>query len=529
MNPSEYIGQSENLRSREIHLQNEISEIREEVSRIEIEISCLESELSILYSELSYAMSMTDEDGNPDYSAVAAIQAEIGAVRGQISQLESELSSERTNLQNAEIQLTIVEAEKMSLLSDINTAADSKNDNIHKASGITGRYSSIGQDLQNKYIQGLNQLQEAAEILGGRISIAAASTSSGTGSRKSYSGGSKAQNIAYVGGVGSRKASMTYPSTPPPQMKSTKPVNSSITTAINSNSGNNISSSPARTMMKVTPSAKQQFTNTAGTITKKSGVTPQNLNIVTPPSKRNQNNIPPDNLNVDTANQMKKISPQEKQAPVRLMNVNKNALARLKKSTICKTSVKNISPSKEKYTDEKVRCLKGGLRYKNINGHRHYLDDNNNVYRIDNILMADTEYTVKGYTYKTDSNGCVISASGLLRTSKTNNSAINGSLSDIGMGYETEGDERGHIIGRQFDAINAIGNVIPQNWKINRTKYRDFENKIAKLVNDKRNVEVNIQIVYPKDSSRPAEIVYNYRVDGEDTLSERFPNEERDD
>nr|MDE6834010.1 DNA/RNA non-specific endonuclease [Ruminococcus sp.] len=389
----------------------------------------------------------------------------------------------------AEIQLEKIMAEENKLLEDINKSADSKNENIIIASGMVGRYASVGKDLQDKYIQGLNQLQEAASILGGRISIASVSSSGGTGSvRGGYNKSSAVYNTAHVGGVGSRQENATSVSKSNPQMKSIKPVSANVKKANNSG---NISSVTARTMIKVIPTEKPQ---------------------------QNINNIPVSKPVSSKPNQIKKIVPQARNSNIKVNYINKNAFSRLKKSIV----------SKAKYIYENVRCLKGGLRYTVINGQRHYLDDNNNVYRIDKELLPNTEYTVKGYTYKTDSESRIISASGVLRISNKNKSAINGSLSDIGKGDEQEGDERGHIIARQFDAINAIGNIIPQNWKVNRNKYRDFENQIAEQVKKDRKVEVDIQILYPEDSARPAQIVYTYCVEGV-KMTKRFPNEERDD
>ena len=80
MRASDYIGISEKIRSNEIKLQGELSEINGKISSLYSRIDSLESELQILQMELNAALSETDEEGNVDMGAVSAIRSRFSAV-----------------------------------------------------------------------------------------------------------------------------------------------------------------------------------------------------------------------------------------------------------------------------------------------------------------------------------------------------------------------------------------------------------------------------------------------------------------
>ncbi|WP_294414184.1 hypothetical protein [uncultured Ruminococcus sp.] len=194
MRASDYIGISEGIRSREIKLQNELSEINSKISSLQNTLDSLESELDILEMELDAALSDTDEDGNVDMRRVGAIRARMSAVSSRIGVCQSELSEQESVKLKIESELQTVKTEKQQTLSQIQSAANVKN-----------------QNLQSAFQMSLGQLSQAASILGGSISIA---TNGGTGGGVSSSGQSVAKtsgNTAMVGGIGSRSPS-TMPS-----------------------------------------------------------------------------------------------------------------------------------------------------------------------------------------------------------------------------------------------------------------------------------------------------------------------------
>ena len=214
MRASDYIGISEGIRSREIKLQNELSEINGKISSLQNTLDSLESELDILEMELDAALSDTDEDGNVDMRRVGAIRARMSAVSSRIGGCQSELSEQENVKQKIESELQTVETEKQQTLSQIQSAANVKNQNLSRLSGgLSGDYTSIGQNLQSAFQMSLGQLSQAASILGGSISIA---TNGGICGGVLSSGQSVVKtsgNTAMVGGIGSRSSStMSSPS-----------------------------------------------------------------------------------------------------------------------------------------------------------------------------------------------------------------------------------------------------------------------------------------------------------------------------
>lgn len=199
---------------------------------------------------------------------------------------------------------------------------------------------------------------------------------------------------------------------------------------------------------------------------------------------------------------------------------------------------KEIKPEGERSVDE-ARCFVEGLfdeemdaetedlenpRQETVDGKTYYYDDNGKLYRVENALAPNTEYEINGYKYKTDDQGRIISAEGTLHMkNRDGRLPIKDSVEDIGKGDQKEGDDRGHLIGDQFDGSNGLENMIPQDANINRNDFKNFENELAKEVKDGKEVYVQIEPIYDGDSRRPVAIVVTYSVDGEESVRV-FPN-----
>lgn len=157
-------------------------------------------------------------------------------------------------------------------------------------------------------------------------------------------------------------------------------------------------------------------------------------------------------------------------------------------------------------------------------GKTYYYDDNGELYRVGNELKPNSEYEINGYKYKTDEKGRIISAEGKLHLKeRAGRLPIRDSIEDIGKGDEQEGDDRGHLIGDQFDGSNGLENMIPQDADINRNDFKNFENELAKEVQEGKDVRVKVELVYDGDSRRPSAIVVTYSIDGEESVRV-FPN-----
>ena len=157
-------------------------------------------------------------------------------------------------------------------------------------------------------------------------------------------------------------------------------------------------------------------------------------------------------------------------------------------------------------------------------GKTYYYDDNGEIYRVNDDLAPNAEYEINGYKYKTDENGRIVSAEGTLHMkNREGRRPIKDTIEDIGKGDQKEGDDRGHLIGDQFDGSNGMENMIPQDANINRNDYKNFENELAKEVKDGKEVYMKVEPVYEGESRRPVAILVTYTIDGEESVR-IFPN-----
>lgn len=165
----------------------------------------------------------------------------------------------------------------------------------------------------------------------------------------------------------------------------------------------------------------------------------------------------------------------------------------------------------------------------NIDGERRYTDDNCDIYRVNNDLVADNTYELNGYKYKTDDQGRIVSAEGKLQLKNHEGyKAIPQStkLSVIGKGDEKASDQRGHPIGDRFNGKGDIGNLVPQDSTLNCGEYNRFEDSLAKEVTKGNEVYVKVEMDYPGKSYRPDSFMINYSINGEEFIKV-FSNDPR--
>lgn len=202
------------------------------------------------------------------------------------------------------------------------------------------------------------------------------------------------------------------------------------------------------------------------------------------------------------------------------------------RSTVSQNDDAEMSEDRKTETSSPVSCnepyksteFSQNPHQETVDGKTYYYDDNGNLYRVDNDLLPNSEYEINGYKYKTDDQGRIISAEGTLHLKdRDGRLPIKDSLEDIGKGDQKEGDDRGHLIGDQFDGSNGLENMIPQDADINRNDFKNLENELAKNVKDGKEVTVKVEPVYEGDSKRPSAVVVTYSIDGEESVRV-FPN-----
>ena len=150
-----------------------------------------------------------------------------------------------------------------------------------------------------------------------------------------------------------------------------------------------------------------------------------------------------------------------------------------------------------------------------VDGTKHYTDDNGEVYRVDNDLVADNTYEINGYKYETDDHGRIVSAEGKLQLRNRDRLTIKDSLEDIGKGNEKETDNKGHIIADRFNGSNGLENIVAQDSVLNCGDYKNLETQLAKEVSAGKDVRMRVDLDYPGKSYRPDSFIVSYSINGE--------------
>ena len=160
-----------------------------------------------------------------------------------------------------------------------------------------------------------------------------------------------------------------------------------------------------------------------------------------------------------------------------------------------------------------------------VDGEKHYTDDNGEVYRVDKDLVADNSYEINGYKYETDDQGRIVSAEGKLQLKNHEGYKTipqSTTLSEIGKGDEKATDDRGHPIGDRFNGKGDIGNLVPQDSTLNRGEYNKFEDSLAKEVAKGNEVYMKVEMDYPGKSYRPDSFIVSYSINGEEFTTTFF-------
>ncbi len=160
-----------------------------------------------------------------------------------------------------------------------------------------------------------------------------------------------------------------------------------------------------------------------------------------------------------------------------------------------------------------------------IDSERQYTDDNGDVYRINNDLVPNNTYEINGYKFETDNQGRKVSAEGKLQIKDHDNyRTIRDTKAEIGKGDEKETDDRGHIIGDQFNGSNGMENIVAQDSTLNRGggAYHDLEKQLANEVVAGKDVYMRVELDYPGKSYRPDSFIVSYSINGEEFTTTFF-------
>ena len=147
---------------------------------------------------------------------------------------------------------------------------------------------------------------------------------------------------------------------------------------------------------------------------------------------------------------------------------------------------------------------------------RFVFDDNGKLCVKDGKRVPECTYTINGYKYKTDSQGRIISAAGDLHLKKREGRLpIQDHMSEVGGGDALETDDRGHLVGDQFDGSSGMENLVPMAKDLNRGAYLNLERELASAKRAGKDVSVKINVKYDRLSHRPSRFDIRYTIDGE--------------
>ena len=155
-----------------------------------------------------------------------------------------------------------------------------------------------------------------------------------------------------------------------------------------------------------------------------------------------------------------------------------------------------------------------------IDGKKCKTDDNGTVYAVDGKPLPNCEYTLNGFSYKTDSKGRIVKAEGDI----TPPDGERAPLPELTNKDKRPSDDKGHVIGHQIGGVESEGNLVPQDATLNRGEYNKLEKELAKLKAEGHDVKVEVTIKYKGDSDRPDSFRVKYTVDGK-TYVKTFKNE----
>lgn len=174
----EFVGIAEGIRSHEISTKNLIESLKRRLNSLFGRQQALENQISYLEAAIAAAYENTDEDGDPDYAYIAALEAQKSEAESDLSDVEDDIDDTDDELEHSEGELEAVLEEKERTLFEIQERARQTSQNISLAGGMYGAYAGVGSALQSSFQSSLSALSQAAGILGGSVQGAAGSSGS---------------------------------------------------------------------------------------------------------------------------------------------------------------------------------------------------------------------------------------------------------------------------------------------------------------------------------------------------------------
>ena len=142
-------------------------------------------------------------------------------------------------------------------------------------------------------------------------------------------------------------------------------------------------------------------------------------------------------------------------------------------------------------------------------------DDLGRIITENGSLLPNLEYTLNGYKYKTDDLGRIVSVSAEqleLKPVGRKRLDILNDIHEIGHGFEKAADDRGHLIGDQFNGNNTLANLVPMDRQVNQGNFKEIETLWADSLRNGQKVSTSIHLEYSGNSFRPDSFNVSYKI-----------------
>jgi len=150
-------------------------------------------------------------------------------------------------------------------------------------------------------------------------------------------------------------------------------------------------------------------------------------------------------------------------------------------------------------------------------------DDNGNLFMVNGELQPNTTYELNGNVYRTDSNGRIVSCEAAPHRTPENGRDQT-AQNEVGGPDRKEGDQGGHIVGRDLGGDAGTGNLTAMDSKINQSDYKRMENDIKKSLDNGNEVTTKTELSYSGDSQRPDTITVSVSENGNKKADYTFDN-----
>jgi filamentous hemagglutinin len=145
---------------------------------------------------------------------------------------------------------------------------------------------------------------------------------------------------------------------------------------------------------------------------------------------------------------------------------------------------------------------------------------------VNGALLPNRRYVERetGYVYQTDDHGRVYTFSGTLVRLPGNRNTYQQSVA--GRADRATDDQGGHLFATVFRGPGERINLVPMNSNLNQGVWKAMENRWAEALDRGSVVEVEVDVVYEKDSksARPIRFAVSYTVDDGKPIFHNFNN-----